>query len=1674
MNVGTLEIQMMANLARLQQDMEKATSIVSGAMSGISKYIELAKSALSGLAAGMTIGAFASMVKGSIDAAAGLHDMSIQTGASVASLMAFKAVAATSETTIDGIATAMNKLAKNMAVANESSKGTGEVIKMLGINFKDLQAMTPDQQMLTVAKALDKFQDGAGKSAAAMTLFGKEGAKMLPFLKDLADSADEVGAKLTKQQVAAKAAQAAMADDFGDNLVKIQKASDAWKKDVAMGMLPALYEASQAFIEVTGGAGGFKQMISGLAQDGTITQWSRAAITAVTFLSDALEGVWRIVKSLGQVAWALFKTFGEAIGAVTAQLVEVASTAGSVISHVLKGEFSMAADEVKASLDRQKAIATAFASDAGDRFSELGSTIADTFSAQSFGSKIRERMADMKDLGSTAKDAKEQLNFDPNASENLKKYTQAFSALGTEAARLQQAGVSLKAYQDAAEHAKRAEMDFETSFGKLKDLSEPQKALKDMADAVDHLTSRNKLLAESMSFRDAATKAERDAALIAQSGAGAANEYTDALARQADGKMQNLSATEQATFIQNAFNKVQGEANKSLASSTDGVKVNNAAVQAGIAALNADAIASRYSEVQKVQLANANSLASQSYKDQALAAAGVTDAINKIADAQQQGIAMADRVREMNASLIFDDQQRAQAQLKIDVDKYQKQLDLAEAAYEKLASLKDAANAEQLAADRAALDQSKQALQDFIAATNTQIKFDALKSAFDDIATSMTSAFGDIGKTLGAVFQAYGKGVTAQIRAQHDLAEAKKKSDDDPDKIAAIQRAQLNGSLAQIQSYGDMATAAQGFFNEGSKGYQAMHAASMVLHGAEVALSLIKGINAVLTQGEGDPYSAFARMAAMAAIVTGLGVALSGGGGGGGQSAADVQKAQGTGSVFGDSGAKSDSIRRSIEQLTANSSDMLPINQSMLTALQNIESAMAGLTNLVVRTTGLTDGTNMGIQTGMLSGGDAVTNMVASIGEKVFGSSNILGTLSRTLSNLYSNTKQTIVDSGLQYGGSVRDLQDGRGFDQYASIDTTKSSFFGLSKSTSNSVQTQGVSPELAAQFGLIFTSLDKSLQAASVALGGSASDVTKVLDNLTLESTKVSLKGLTGTALTDALNSVISKSMDEIAQAAFPQFDAFRQVGEGYAETVLRLAGDYAKLDAVLAASSTTFGATGIASIAAREHLIELAGGIDQLASQTSSFATNFLSQAEQLAPVQKYVTDQLAAMGLQSLTTRDQFKDYVVGLADSGALLNTTGDITTRSQEQYTALLALADAFAKTHAATVDLTKSEQEVADERKDLQSQYDQLMMTSAQLAAKARAEIAPYNLALYDQVQALQGVKDAQSALVDAYTKQKTALQSVVDLQLAAAAATQKQMDALKLGALSDMSPERKYFEAQRQFDVAAPGDAKNAAAQALLEASRNYNGSTMAYSQDYAKVQAALALQAASQTSAASIAQQQLGALDKQVGELIDINSGVDTLNGTMQGVQAAILGLGSSMLAVAAANTAAGTPNTGNGAALGMGAIDGVLTGIYKDLLGRAPDAEGLKFWEAVASSGQSYDQIIAGFKGSPEYIKLHGAHANGGIASGWSLVGEQGPEVINFDQPARVYTASQSREMFSGGRDSAAARESVELLREVLIELRADKTQRGAVGKETIAKLSSLEQKLAKQSRETARAE
>lgn len=788
--------------------------------------------------------------------------------------------------------------------------------------------------------------------------------------------------------------------------------------------------------------------------------------------------------------------------------------------------------------------------------------------------------------------------------------------------------------------------------------------------------------------------------------------------------------------------------------------------------------------------------------------------------------------------------------------------------------------------------------------------FQQIDAATKQSAQGVESAFGRMGKAFGGLTTALSGYLVQQTEIDKTLAETKAKNPADSTAVKQAEtKAAKDSAQAQVKSYRDMVVAAKGFFGENTKGYQVLQTAEKAFRAYEMAMSLeamakkvmsiatvttatltseetksaavsagvaeqlaadtAKGASAatvgVATQAQGDPYTAFVRMAAMAAFMATLGFSVSSGG-----SSPNVakqrQESQGTGSVLGDASAKSQSISRAVELAATNSSIELTHTAGMLASLKNIESSIGGLGSLLVR-------------------GTDITSLARSVGSTSSG-----GFFGSLASSIFGG-KTSVDDTGFVIAkNTVGGIASGS-LSSQSYIDTTKSG--GWFSSDKHNTTLKALGTDVDAQFSKVINGLAKSVTTSAGLLGIGGKAFEDQLSSFVVDIGKISLKDMTGDKIQEALEAVFSKLGDDMAKFGVAGLADFQRVGEGYFETLTRLAADYANLDSIMESIGTTFGATGVASIAAREGLIELAGGIDNLATQTNSFASNFLSKAEQLAPVQKYVTDQLAAMGLQSLDTREKFKDYVLQLADSGALATTAG------AEQYTALLALADAFAKTHAATEDLTKTEQEIADERTELQKKLEALTKSEATQLAEQRDAVADVNKALYDQVQAAQAVVTAKDALSQAYQTESAAANTAIEKTKAWVSTLKGLNDSLSLSSQSILTPEQQYAEARRQFEqtlaAANAGDASaqgqlSAAEQAFLKASQVVNASDANYAADYARVIAANEEAAKWAAQQVDVQQASLDALQAQVQGLTTINSSVLTVAQAIANLQAAM----------------------------------------------------------------------------------------------------------------------------------------------------------------------------------------
>ena len=134
----------------------------------------------------MSVGAFSQLVKGAIDAADNLRDMSQMTGIAVEELNGLGFAASQAGGSLESMVGAAGKL--NKAII-ETANGNGEAqaaFKALGISVIDASGnlKKADEVMADVADQFAKYQDGPEKAALAVALFGKAGADLIPLLND--------------------------------------------------------------------------------------------------------------------------------------------------------------------------------------------------------------------------------------------------------------------------------------------------------------------------------------------------------------------------------------------------------------------------------------------------------------------------------------------------------------------------------------------------------------------------------------------------------------------------------------------------------------------------------------------------------------------------------------------------------------------------------------------------------------------------------------------------------------------------------------------------------------------------------------------------------------------------------------------------------------------------------------------------------------------------------------------------------------------------------------------------------------------------------------------------------------------------------------------------------------------------------------------------------------------------------------------------------------------------------------------------------------------------------------------------------------------------------------------------------------------------------------------------
>lgn len=603
---------------------------------------------------------------------------------------------------------------------------------------------------------------------------------------------------------------------------------------------------------------------------------------------------------------------------------------------------------------------------------------------------------------------------------------------------------------------------------------------------------------------------------------------------------------------------------------------------------------------------------------------------------------------------------------------------------------------------------------------------------------------------FGDVFGDFGNGIDRAIAALKRFEEAEQQysiarqaiGDNDPDRIKKLTELEQGRGKAKVSATMSMLGASKQFFNHESGMYKAITAAEKALAAIQmintirsIAMDTMKTTSSVANAGArtaADTAAGGAKMfsflgpfafpvvAAMIAVMASLGFKSGTSSAPSIPTAEELQETAGTGSILGDSKAKSNSIANSLEIVASNTNKDLEYTNHMLQSLRSIDTGISKLAGSVAKQ----------IQ---VSGGMFDTSG-ANLGSS--GSNGFLGLFG-------SSTTRSLWDVGIDLASATvgNIIVKGITGNTYQIVQQIKktSGFFGIGGGTKTTYQTTTgqIDPAITAAIGDVMASLREGLLAASSVIGKDGAAA--LIDGFQVNLGRISFKDMTGQEIEDQLNAIFSKVGDDLAGAVFPELRTMQKIGEGLFETFMRIAREYQVVDTALKSIGMTFGAVGVSSVAARDNLVQLFGSLDDFVNATDFYRENFLSEAEQIAPIFASVTAEMARLGLASVDTIAEFKGVVSGL-----------DLTTQAgRDMFAALMKVAPAFNAVEKYQDKLAKQYTDQADALKAYRDELTGAGSAGSFAALSAKFRTTAASAAMGD-LTAMGDLKSAASKFLDA------------------------------------------------------------------------------------------------------------------------------------------------------------------------------------------------------------------------------------------------------------------------------------------------------------------------------------
>ena len=242
------------------------------------------------------------LVTHSAEAADATLKMSQAAGVSTESLSKLGYAASMAGVGQEELGVALGKMNKNLAAAYSGSKTAQESFAGMGISVTDASGKlkNADAVLYEVADKFKGMADGSAKSAIAMDLFGKSGARLIPLLNGGGEGLKAMGVEASNLGLVLTTEAATAAERFNDAIDRVRKVGEGMAAQLSSQLTPSITAVAEGltdFVQKQDLVNGFGKAFSYVMKAG----------------SSAVVGLSFVIQSLGTQLNTLIEALQEAV-----------------------------------------------------------------------------------------------------------------------------------------------------------------------------------------------------------------------------------------------------------------------------------------------------------------------------------------------------------------------------------------------------------------------------------------------------------------------------------------------------------------------------------------------------------------------------------------------------------------------------------------------------------------------------------------------------------------------------------------------------------------------------------------------------------------------------------------------------------------------------------------------------------------------------------------------------------------------------------------------------------------------------------------------------------------------------------------------------------------------------------------------------------------------------------------------------------------------------------------------------------------------------------------------------------------------------------------------------------------------------------------------------------------